>query len=81
VSFTSSDFPVIVDSGCTITATRDIDDFKPSSYTAAQNVTLHGISAGLTIAGIGYLNWTFHNHKNEPVTLHLHTIHVSGLPV
>jgi len=55
-SFTSDNFPVIVDSGCTIAATGDIDDFELSSYTAAQNVTLCGIFAGLSVAGIGYLN-------------------------
>jgi len=80
-SFTSNDFPAIVDSACTIAATGDIDDFKPSSYTAAQNITLCGISAGLTVAGIENLNWTFHNHKNEWVTLHLHAIHVPGLHI
>jgi len=81
VSFTSDDFPVIVDSGCTIASTSDINDFKLSSYTAAQNITLCGISAGLTIVGIGYLNWTFHNHKNEPDTLCLHAIHIPGLNI
>jgi len=80
-SFTSDNFPVVIDSGCTIAATGDINDFKPSSYTATQNVTLRGISAGLSVAGIGYLNWAFHDHKNEPVMLCLHAIHVPGLHV
>jgi len=52
-SLTSDNFPIIVDSGCTIAASGDLDDFEPSSYTTAQNVTLRGISAGLEVASIG----------------------------
>jgi len=80
-SLTSDDFPIIVDSGCTIAASGDLNDFEPSSYTAAQNVTLRGISAGLEVAGIGYINWTFTDQHNKPVTMRLHAIHVPGLAV
>jgi len=81
LSLTSDNFPVIVDSGCTIAASGDLDNFEPLSYTAAQNVTLHGISAGLKVAGIGYDNWTFTDQQNKPVTMRLHAIHVPGLAV
>jgi len=80
-SLTSDDFLVIVDSSCTIAASGDLDDFEPATYTAAQNVTLQGISAGLSVAGIGYVNWTFFDQQNKPVTMRLHAIHVPGLAV
>jgi len=53
-SFTSNNFQVSIDFGCTIAATGDTDDFEPSSFTAAQNISLHGISAGLTVAIIWF---------------------------
>jgi len=55
-SITSDDFPVIIDSGCTIAASGNLNDFEPSLYTAAQNVTLHGIFPSLQVAGISYVN-------------------------
>ncbi len=80
-SLTSDNFPVIVDSGCTIAASSDLDDFKLLSYTATQNITLRCISADLQVAGIGYINWTFTDQQNKPTTMHLHTIHIPGLAV
>jgi len=73
---TSDDFPVIADSGCTIAASSNIDDLKPSLYTTAQNVALHGIFARLKVAGISYVNWTCTDQFNLPVTMWDHAIHV-----
>jgi len=59
----------------------DICDFEPDTYTATQNVTLHGITSSLTVAGIGYVNWTFTDTHGSPVTMRIHAIHVPGLSV
>jgi len=59
----------------------DICDFEPDTYTAAQDVTLHGISSGLLVTGIGYVNWTCTDTIGKPVTLCIHAIHIPGLAI
>jgi len=59
----------------------NICDFKPETYTAAQNVTLHGISSGLTIAGIGYVNWTFIDTQELPMTMCIYAIYIPSLVI
>jgi len=80
-SITLDDHVVIADTGCTMASSCDICDFEPDTYTAAQNVTLHGITSGLTVAGIGYVNWTFTDTHGSLVTMRIHAIHVPGLSV
>jgi len=80
-AFSSDDFPVIIDSSFTIAASGEIDNFEPASYTATQKVTLCGISAGLAVAGIGYVYWTFSDHLDNPITMRLHAIDIPSLHI
>ena len=79
-SITSDDVLVLVDSGCSIAASPDLEDFDPGSYVPAENVQLKGITSGLSVHGIGYVTWTFDDTNNVPVPIRLRCIHVPGLP-
>jgi hypothetical protein len=56
--------PIILDTGASISispySTDFIGEIKP-----VQNITLKGIASGLTVTGIGTIQYTFQNDSNE----------------
>ena len=52
-------FPVILDTGATITITPDHTDFG-LEYTPSEGDVLQGLAAGLQIEGTGTVQWAFH---------------------
>jgi len=77
----SDDHIVVADTRCTMASSGDLCNFKPDTYTAVQNIMLHGITSRLSVTGIGYVNWTFSDTHGKPITMHVHAIHVPGLVI
>jgi len=80
-TFTSDDFLVVADMGCSITCTHDINYFELNTYTTSHQCMLTRISSGLNIVCSGFVDWTFPNTNGKPVTLCLHVIHVPNIPM
>jgi hypothetical protein len=76
---TSDDLVIILDSGCTIAMTPDIDDFIDGTYKPQQH-TVGGIASGLQTEGVGQVLWKLTDTNGKLVDMNITAIHVPGLP-
>ena len=63
-------FPVILDTGATITITPDHTDFGPE-FTPSEGDVLQGLATGLRIEGTGTIQWAFHLDDGSELELGL----------
>ena len=70
-----STFPVITDTGATITISPNCDDFDPR-YTPTEGDVLQGLTAGLQIECTGTIQWALHLDDGSEVALSLPAYHV-----
>ena len=70
-----STFPVIIDTGATITISPNHDHFDPG-YTPTVGDVLQGLAAGLQIESTGTIQWALHLDDGSELVLSLPACHV-----
>ena len=71
----SNCFPVIIDSGATISITPIQEDFL-SIPVPTNRVVLQGITKGLTIEGLGTVEWTMPSPNGNPISFQAQAYYV-----
>ena len=76
---TSDDSLLVLDSGCSIAISPDINDFINGTY-RTQDCTTSGIGSGLQAQGIGTIQWSLTNTSGGITTLELQCLFVPDAP-
>ena len=76
---TSDDSLLILDSGCSIAITPNINDFIDGTY-KPQDCTVSGIGSGLSAEGIGTIQWSLTDTNGQITTLELQCLCVPQAP-
>ena len=75
-AITSDDFMVILNSGCTCAISFNKHDFV-GPICPVQFIELKGIASGLSVQGVGQVQWTFLNEQGQHICLQITCLYVS----
>ena len=76
---TSDDSLIVLDSGCSMAITPNINDFLNGTC-EPQDGTVSGIGSGLTAEGMGTIQWSLTDTKGQIATLELQCLCVPKAP-